>query len=344
MASVVTAVVLSLVVLGIIGGFTLEGTTLSRIARVNPLGLLLAAMTVAVRVLCGTWRLHFVSKGRLKWAGALRAQLAWDFFSNVTPSTIGGGPITPAYIVRDSHIRLGEATSIMLFAMLMDQIWFALAIVVVLVSGFWLEIIPAALGRLGNVTFTVYFLAFMFWVCLFGYATLVRPRILERFMDMVFRLRWLNRIHRRVLDMMAHLREHAHVLRTQRPGFYVKGFVLTVLVWLSRYLLVVVLLWSVFPNVDVLLAFFRTVAMMLGALVLPTPGGTGGIEGLYALMVGPLIPDALLAVTLFSWRLLGYYVFVAAGVYLTVRQADRALRGKKSETSAIQSELRQLRS
>ena len=70
---------------------------------------------------------------------------------------------------------------------------------------------------------------------------------------------------------------------------------------------------------------------MLGAVVLPTPGGAGGIEGLYALMLGPLFPEALLAPTLLTWRLMGYYIFIALGVYLTVHQVHKTIRRKKNE-------------
>lgn len=327
--SIAWSLLLSLVVLAVIAVITFEPDTLEQMLKVNPWLLLAAALTVVLRVFFGTWRLHYVSHGRLDWLGALRAQLAWDFFSNVTPSTIGGGPITPAYIARDSDISLGDATSIMLFAMLLDQIWFTLAIPLILVLGFYIEIIPSSLGTLGTLTFTLYFLGFTIWVLIFGYATLVRPHLLERFVDRLFRLPGLRRFHGRVLGMMDQLQGRARTLRTQHPGFYVKGFLLTVAVWLSRYLLVVTILWSVYPMVDKLLVLLRTVAMMLGALVMPTPGGAGGIEGLYALLVGPLIPEALVAPTLLTWRLLGYYIFIALGAYLSVHQVQKTIRRKK---------------
>ena len=327
--SIAWSLLLSLVVLAVIAVVTFEPDTLEQMLRVNPWLLLTAALTVGLRVFFGTWRLHYVSHKRLDWLGALRAQLAWDFFSNVTPSTIGGGPIAPAYIARDSDIPLGEATSVMLFAMLLDQIWFTLAIPIILVLGFYIEIIPSSLGTLGTVTFTLYFLGFTIWVLLFGYATLVRPHLLERFVDRLFRIKGLRRFHGRVLGMMGQLQNRARTLRTQRPDFYLKGFLLTVAVWLSRYLLVVIILWSVYPMVDKLLVLLRTIALMLGALVMPTPGGAGGIEGLYALLVGPLIPEALVAPTLLTWRLMGYYIFIALGAYLSIHQVQKTIRRKK---------------
>ena len=239
-ASIVTSLVLSLVVLGVIAVVTFEPDTVAQMLRVNPWLLLLAAVTVVLRIFFGTWRLHYVSQNRLTWLGALRAQLAWDFFSNVTPSTIGGGPIAPTYIARDSGIPLGEATSIMLFAMLMDQIWFTLAIPLIVILGFYVEIIPSSLGMLGISAFMLYFLGFMVWVLIFGYSTLVRPHLLEKFVDRVCRIKGLRRFRERALGMMDQLQGRARTLRTQHPWFYIKGFLLTIAVWFSRYLLVVV--------------------------------------------------------------------------------------------------------
>jgi len=67
---------------------------------------------------------------------------------------------------------------------------------------------------------------------------------------------------------------------------------------------------------DAVLLVLRSAATLLVALVLPTPGGSGGLEGLYALFIGPLMPQALMAPTLLLWRLLDYYLFIALGAYL----------------------------
>lgn len=329
--SIVWSLALSLVVLGVIGYFTVEPDSFQQMLDFNPWLLAAAVLTVMLRVFFGTWRLQYVSHGRLTWLGALRGQLAWDFLSNVTPSTIGGGPIAAGYIARDQQIPLGDATSIMLFSMLMDQIWFALSIPAILVLGLHLEIIPSSLGTVGSWSFTLYFLSFMAWVLVFGYATLVRPRLLEKMVDRVCRVRGLRRFRERALGVMDQLQHRAHILRTQRPSFYVKGFLLTLAAWLNRYLLVVFIVWSVYPALDKLLVFLRTLALTLGSVVLPTPGGAGGLEGLYALLLSPLMPEALVAPTLLAWRLLGYYVFIALGAYLSVHQVRKTMHRKRHE-------------
>ena len=260
----------------------------------------------------------------------IRGQLAWDFFSNVTPSAVGGGPVAAFYVARDRGIPFGEATAFMLFAVLLDQLWFVLTVPLMLVSALYLHLFPAAIGVAGMWTLIGYFIGMSVWSALFAYAMLFRPVLLERWADRLFRLRWLRRFHERVVREAGQLRRRAEALSRQPLRFFLIGFLLSVGGWMSRYLLVVLIVWSVYPELDVVLFFTRTVAMMLGSLALPTPGGAGGLEGFYVLFLAPLMPQTLVAPTLLTWRILGYYLFVALGTLLPIYQARKALRRRRA--------------
>lgn len=315
---------LSLAVLLAIGYFTFDARAFWKMmGEMRPWPFVAALLMMLARVFFGGWRLQFISQGRLNLVQGTRGQLAWDFFSNVTPSAIGGGPIATLYVAKDRGIEVGEATAFMLFSILMDQLWFALSIPIILVASFMIEVIPASVGSVGLWTFVAIFVGMLLWAGLFAYATLFRPSMLERLADRVFSFRYLTRFHDRVMQEMRTFTCRAQSLRAQPPSFYLKGFLLTGGVWMGRYLLVVFIIWSVFPTFDKLLVFLRTVAMTLSSLILPTPGGSGGLEGLYALFIGPLIPEALVAPTLLAWRTLGYYIFIALGAYLFLHQIHR---------------------
>ena len=317
-------ITLSLAVLGIVMYFTLEPTTFVEL-RSTRWGLLaLAPIVLVVRVAVGAWRLFYFSKGQLSFPGAVRAQLAWDFFSSITPSTVGGGPIATTYIAKDSRIPLGDATGLMLFAILMDQVWFSFSIIVVIVSSLYVDLIPDSLGMVGNVSFILYGACYMSWTALFAYATLFRPRLLSNLVTRVFSLPVLRRAKNKAMRVMVTLQQRAQLLRQQQLKFYLKGLLLTTVIWVSRYGLIIIILASMSAGLDYVLATLRTITMMLGALVIPTPGGAGGIEGLFVLMLGPSIPQTLVAPALLIWRILGYYVFLAVGAYLTAHRVIKA--------------------
>lgn len=327
LAKIAGSVGLSLAVLLAIGYFTFDASAFWKmISEMRPWPFIAALLMTMTRVFFGGWRLHFISRGRLSLMEGTRGQLAWDFFSNVTPSAIGGGPIATLYVAKDRGIEVGEATAFMLFSILLDQLWFALSIPVVLAASFVMEVIPTSIGDVGLWTFVTVFAGMLLWATLFAYATLFRPSLLERLADRIFSFRYLSRFHEKVMHEMRTFTHRARALRAQPLSFYLKGFLLTSGVWMGRYLLVIFIVWSVFPTFDKLLVFLRTIAMTLSSLVLPTPGGSGGLEGLYALFIGPLIPEALVAPTLFAWRFLGYYIFLALGAYLFLHQIQQMRR------------------
>jgi uncharacterized protein (TIRG00374 family) len=322
-------VLLSTLVVGGIGYVTFDLKAFREMAQRTEVVILCAALLVtAGRVAAGGWRLSFVSQGRLRPSSGVRGQLAWDFFSNVTPSAIGGGPVTALYIARDRAITVGEATAFMMFAMLLDQIWFLIALPLLFAASLILPVIPASVGSVGLWSVLAYFGVLACWAGLFAYTMLVRPHLLERLADRLFRWRYLRRFRSRVLQEMRTFAERAEHLRAQPVLFYVKGVGITALTWAGRYVLVFLVVRSVYAEADALLMILRTAAMTLLGLILPTPGGSGGIEGLYALFIGPLMPSALVAPTLLTWRLLSYYLFIALGAYLFLhhvrRRADAA--------------------
>lgn len=95
-------------------------------------------------------------------------------------------------------------------------------------------------------------------------------------------------------EMRSYFRRARH-LGNRRPSFYAHGFIITALTWIARYSLVFLIVRSVHAAYALLL-FARSAAMMLVDLIMPTPGGSGGSEGLYALFIAPSCPAP-------SWRL-----------------------------------------
>ncbi len=331
MRKVVWSLLLSLVVIAIIGFVTdFDGqAVLYAIRHVHPGLMALSLLMLGLRVAFGAWRLHYVAHGHLSFMAALRGQLSWDFFSNVTPSAVGGGPFAAMYVARDADISMGDSYAILLFAMLLDQFWTAATVLIVIAAAFWWPVFPHSIGAVGMWSLVGYFVGMLAWTVLFAYVMLRRPDWLETIAAWVCRHKWLRRFEARVMAEMQQLRGRAAVLRAYPIGFYLRGFLITVGSWIARYLMLVFLVWSVFPSLEKTLFLFRSMAMTVGSLIMPTPGSAGGVEGFYAAFLGPLMPAALVVPTLVVWRVLGYYLFLLFGIYLSmhsVRQARQRAR------------------
>jgi len=321
--NIVLSVVLSALVLAAVGYVTFDASAFRRLIRhLRPWILVAAIGTAFARIGFGGWRLSQVSQGRLSIRSGTRGQLAWDFFSSVTPSVVGGGPVAAYYVARDEDIAFGESAALMFFCVLLDQLWFLVAIPLLVLATFTIDLLPNVAGAIGLWGLLAYFGGMLVWSALYAYATLVRPRLLVKIVSWCFQWPYLDRFRESVMGEMRSYFRRARHLGTQSTSFYAYGFLITALIWIARYALIVLIVRSVHAA-DTLLLFARSAAMMLVGLIMPTPGGSGGLEGLYALFIGPLMPEALVAPTLLTWRLLGYYLFIALGAYLFLHQLQQ---------------------
>jgi len=334
-ATIIWPVLLGLVVLSIIAFVTFDEAAYAQMWQsLNPWIMSGAGFCVLLRILVGGKRLSYVSHDQLSFKGGIRGQLAWDFAANITPSLVGGAPIAAYYIAQSTadesgkRIRMGEVTAFMMFIMLLDQTWFALSVPLILVSAVFMEVIPSSAGTAGSLTAVIYFLGFMGWTGIFAYATLFRPHLLAGITDQICRLPFLRKYRERVKHEMNEYQQRAGILRQQPLKFFARGLALTAGTWIARYALVVFIVWSFVPDVNQLLLFLRSIAMTIGSLVMPTPGGAGGIEALYVLFFGSMMPDAFLAPTLLIWRILGYYIFLGFGVFITTHHVKTKLRNR----------------
>lgn len=323
------AAALSLLALGAVVAFTYEPEVFVLLREMN-LGFLGAALgLVALRVLLNGVRLMYIARGSLSLRGGVRGGVVWDFLSAVTPSSLGGGPFAGIFLARDNRLPVGETTAIMLFAMLADQLWLAVSIPLLLLAALHFEVLPPALGSIGAGVFVVAVGLIAAWAVFLAYATLLRPGVVAAVAARLARLRPLQRFQARLRRGLVSMRQQNRVLRGQPPQFYIVTFALTMALWLTRYAQLLAVALALYPMLDVLTALFRTAAMLLVGLVIPTPGGSGGVEGLFVLFLGPLMPAAAVAPALLLWRLLTYHLFLIAGFLIVVGHVGVRRRGAK---------------
>ncbi|MEO0558168.1 MAG: lysylphosphatidylglycerol synthase transmembrane domain-containing protein [Bacteroidota bacterium] len=287
----------------------------------------LAILALAIYIVTGGLRLRHISHGALSARDGVRGQLTWDFMSAVTPSAVGGGPFAAYFIARENGLALGQVTSILLFSMLMDQIWYATAIVAMYVAAVWIPVFPTSLGAVGVGTVALYLGGLLVYITLFAYATLVRPQLIGRIVTWIVRWKPLRRFESRVRHEASRLRQQAQILRSQPLSFYLKGAAFTLLYWMARYGVLLLVALSFTRDLRPVLFVFRTAGLWLSGLIMPTPGGSGGIEGLFVLFLAPLLPDGYGGPVLIAWRFLAYYLVLVIGLFVAGRAVRALLMG-----------------
>lgn len=279
-------------------------------------GLFLALFVSLLRVWFSAAKIRFLSERKLNWWASIRVVLAWDFTSAVTPSTIGGAPLA-TYAMTKEGLKLGDSGAIILYGVLLDQIWFAMAIPILLFSGLFYEVVPAEIGLVGDVSMGLLYVGLLSYGGLLAYGVLVNPAAIKKVVKFVFKLPILRRMGDKVEEEAENLEEYAHQLRKKPFSFLLKAFTLSTLSWLMRIALPTIVVLSLLPAPEVL-SVLRSLAMNLAFLVVPTPGGSGGVEGLFVLFQGPLISrEGFIGLAVFLWRIISYYISIGLGIMAT---------------------------
>lgn len=279
-------------------------------------GLVLALVVSLLRVWFSAAKIRFLSDKKLNWMASIRVVLAWDFTSAVTPSTIGGAPMA-TYAMTKEGLKLGDAGAIILYGVLLDQIWFAMAIPILLFAGIFYEVVPPEIGLVGDVSMGLLYFGLLSYASVLAYGVLVNPGAIKKVLKVVFKLPVLRRMGDKIEDEAENLEEYAHQLRKKPFSFLVKAFFLSTMSWLARIALPTIVVLSLLPAPEVL-SVLRSLAMNLAFLVVPTPGGSGGVEGLFVLFQGPLIArEGFVGLAVFLWRIISYYISIGLGIMAT---------------------------
>lgn len=279
-------------------------------------GLVIALVVSFLRVWFSAAKIRFLSGKELGWMAAIRVVLAWDFTSAVTPSTIGGAPLA-TYAMSKEGIKLGDAGAIVLYGVLLDQIWFALAIPILLICGMFYEVVPPEIGLVGDLSMALLYIGLLAYAGLLAYGVLVNPSAIKKVVNFVFRLPILKKYSGKIEVEAENLEEYAHQLRKKPLSFLLKAFFLSTMSWILRISLATIVVLSLLPAPEVL-SLLRSLAMNLAFLVVPTPGGSGGVEGLFVLFQGPLIArEGFIGLAVFLWRIISYYITIGLGMMAT---------------------------
>jgi len=285
-------------------------------------GLVIALVVSFLRVWATAAKFRVLSEGIISWLGAFRITLSWDFTSAVTPSTIGGAPMA-TYAMTKEGLKLGEATAIILYSVLLDQIWFALAIPILLISGIFYEVVPPASGMIGEASMIILYVFLLSYAGLLAYGVLVNPAAIKKVVKFVFKLPFLNKWEEKISGEAENLESYAHQLRKKPFSFLLRAFLCSTTSWLCRIALPTIVILSLLPAPEVL-SVLRSLAMNLTFLVVPTPGGSGGVEGLFVLFQAPLISrEYFIGLALFLWRIISYYITIGIGMAATTWYINR---------------------
>jgi uncharacterized protein (TIRG00374 family) len=116
-------------------------------------------------------------------------------------------------------------------------------------------------------------------------------------------------------------------LNNKPPSFILNAFLISTAGWVVRFAIPTIVVLSFLPA-DELLSFARSAGMTLAGFFMPTPGGSGGAEALFAIFQGPLFErPEFIGIAIFMWRLLTFYMSIGLGMMVLAWYANPIHRG-----------------
>lgn len=320
----VISISLSLITMAAVIYWTYTPGVLNHLAPKRLPGLILAIIVSLLRVWFSAAKIRYLASNTLSWMAAVRIVLAWDFTSAVTPSTIGGAPMATLVMTRE-NMKLGDAGAITLYSVFLDQLWFSIAVPILLISSIFFEVVPAEAGFVGDLSMALIYTGLISYAGLLAYGVLVNPSAIKKVLNKIFKLPLLLRFGEKMEVEAENLEKYAHQLKKKPSSFLMKAFFLSTMSWLMRIALPTIVILSLLPA-DEMLSILRSLAMNLAFLVVPTPGGSGGVEGLFVVFQGPLIErEGFIGLAVFLWRIISYYISIGLGMMATTWYLNRKM-------------------
>jgi len=283
-------------------GFALVFTDSSELLRIQsftPGFFILAAVLRLIPWFTKSLRLHnwmkFLKHPFSFWDG-VRISMMSELGAAVSPTAIGGEPVKTGMLYQRG-VSFGESASLTSIAAAEDLTFYILGLpVAIWLSAAW-EIgriqafLQRSMGSLGGillVTGIALAAVIILWIAIreAGFLAGLRKRIRDFWNE--FRNLYFSMVRR------GKIRFAVNVL-------------LSAVHWGARYSVVTALVLSLGYEVDAVRFFVLQWVVFTVMSVIPTPGATGGAEGVFLLVFGAVLPEDALGTILIGWRFLDFY-------------------------------------
>jgi uncharacterized protein (TIRG00374 family) len=305
-------------------------------SRIAWSGLLPSLLLIVLRDAAYVWRLRLLTENRLSLWSSIQVIMLWEFGSAITPGAVGGIALA-VFLLRLEKIPYGRGTAIIMITTFLDNLAYIsmFGLLYSLKGASMFDVSAACISPASGLTEAVRNLSGYIWlgyVILFGITALLAvglylPETARKVLAGIARFpllrRWENSIRQQSEELLITARE----FRNYSVGWFVQIFLVTLLSWLSRYLLVVVLIVSFSGGTanwfDV---FVRQYVVWMMLIVPTTPGASGIAELLFESMNCEFLPGGIAGAAALVWRLLSYYFYLAAGMLILPRWLSRVMR------------------
>ncbi len=280
---------------------------------------LVLAMIVGAWV-CNAFRIHQLAGAvglRLRPVEAFRFTLSAEFAGMASPAFVGG-PATSLWLFHRRGLSPGPAGAILAAEEVIGLTFFATGLPFMLLL---------SLGGAG-LNMWVFVLALMPVVGVLALGVAAHHyRPLAIWLGRLFRrLPWLHRFRWRLARGMLRFRQAVWAMLVMGRWRLIRIYVVCCMHWLLRYgALPVLLVLLGEPQPFAWLFLLQAVILLTGHLTV-MPGGAGGVEAAFALLLGGTIAAGTLGTALLAWRFATFHWYLLVGAPVFLATVGRSAR------------------
>lgn len=300
------------------------------------MGIGLAVVCFALQNFGMMWRYLSLTRGFLSWGQVFRVNVLCEFTSAVTPSSVGGSSLIFLYLYKEG-MTPGKSTAIMIASLFLDELFLFLCCLLV-VCFFPLDTL---FGQAAWFTSSVKWLFFLIvggvglWTGVLYVALFHKPHWVKAMLLLLFSLPLLRRWKDKIAHVADDLVTGSHEIHSLGLRFWGRPFAATAIAWCSRFAIACALLWAFAAHGNYLLAYARQWILWMISIASPTPGGSGISEYMFRVYYADFLPDVgITLIVALVWRIITYYTYLVAGVFVV----PRWLKGKQKGNTPVQSD------
>ena len=277
--------------------------------------------------------LHIITKGLLEkqpLMDTIRVTMIGQFFNSITPLSGAGQPVQ-AYVMVKDGIKPGHAASIIIIKTLLHQL------IIVMYSLITFALKGSQFGARISQFYYLYVLglalnsAFLLFYVLFIYKKEVAGKVLSVIFKLLGRLKFIKRtdsLQEKVENELMSFSEGAGILKNN-ASIIVRLIIFQIVQFTFYFSIPYFIHLAVENNAVRLWDMIAAQSMIiLISLLVPSPGATGGVEGLSYLFYGLFFTQSFIIPVILIYRILTYYASVIIGGLFAFFAPEKPLKQK----------------
>jgi len=296
---------------------TVTGETWHALKRLPIYYFLIALLFWGIYILFDALRLlviiHGITGRWLKLSVSFDIILTGSFMAAVTPFQTGGLPVQ-LYILHKNKLSIGKGT----LALLLRGIFYALFIFTLI--PFLLPLYRSMEGSKLSTILNYSKFVYIFVIIAFILVITIPEKIKNGLLKLTgHRENKLKRVIRKTFDEIIDMKQEFWAFTKKKWWHTLGAYILSFLSYIPYYSIAPLILKGLGIDVNYYHVFFLQVFLILFTFFFPTPGGTGAVEGGFAVLFTTIAPRHILGVYTLIWRFFTSYITAIVGGFLTLK-------------------------